>query len=156
MTKMWILVAMLAVLPSYGANWRPTDRFLHAVRFVESSHGRFIYGDEGQSLGDFQMSEAAWLDVSIWRRTKGLLTYDYEKHVFNRQINRLYAADYLTIIHTELKKSLKRPPTSAEIYAAYNMGLGSFAECEFKLARVNPTTARKCQQIHEIMQAYEN
>ncbi len=136
---------------SWAATWRPPDRLLHAVHCVESAHGLFTYGDNGQSLGDFQLSEAAWLDVSAWRKAHDLPTYSYDKHVWNRTVNRAYAADYLSILHRELKKHLNRTPTAAEIYAAYNMGLASFAQCHYQLAKVNPTTARKCQQIRTMM-----
>src|SRR4051812_30815853 len=71
-----------------SAEWRPSDRFLHAVRHIESSGGAFVYGDDGLSLGDFQIRKAAWLDVSDWRKARGLKTYDYRKNVFNKAINR--------------------------------------------------------------------
>jgi hypothetical protein len=150
--KQWLLIALMAGgLQVRGHIWRPDDKFLAAVRFVESSDGIFTVGDAGRSLGDFQLSEAAWLDVSSWRKGRGLKTYVYDRHVFNQRINRMYAADYLTLIHEELSRKLKRAPNSGEIYAAYNMGLGTFATCNYKLTRVNAVTARKCEQIRELM-----
>jgi hypothetical protein len=153
MTKYLLLFSLIALDDLSAATWRPTERLLYAVRSVESSHGVFVRGDQGQSLGEYQMSEAAWLDVSSWRTARGLRSYDYDQCVFNKKISRQYAADYLTIIYSELQKKLNRTPCSGEIYAAYNMGLGSFAECKYQLARVNPTTAKKCRQIKQIMQA---
>jgi hypothetical protein len=135
----------------FGSPWRPSEDFLAAVCFVESSNGRFLHGDGGQSLGDFQISEAAWIDVSAWRKARKLPSYSYEHHVFNRRINRTYAADYLTILHGELTRNLKRAPTSGELYAAYNIGLSEFARCKFRLNRVNRVTRQKCQQIALIM-----
>jgi hypothetical protein len=135
-----------------GSNWRPSDDFLSAVRCVESSNGIFLHGDGGQSLGDFQISEAAWIDVSAWRKARRLPSYSYDQHVFNRKINRIYAADYMTILHGELKKNLKRAPTSGELYAAYNIGLSEFGRCNYRLNRVNRVTRRKCQQIALIME----
>src|SRR3954469_23912624 len=79
--------------------WRPPQEFLQAVRFVESSNGQNKYGDHGDSLGDFQLSEAAWLDVNEWRNARGLKTYHYDRSVFNGFINRVYAANYLTILY---------------------------------------------------------
>src|SRR5262245_30845333 len=105
--------------------WQPTADFLRAVRVVESSNGQNKYGDNGESLGDFQISEAAWLDVNEWRRTRGLKTYPYDRTVFHGYISRVYASNYLTILYTKLNKRLKRPPTHAELYAAYNLGLSS-------------------------------
>ena len=150
---MWLvsLATSLAAVSTAATEWRPSRDFLHAVRAVESSHGRFKVGDNGQSLGDYQLSEAAWLDVNLWRRARGLKTYQYDDAVFNAFINRVYAADYLTILHGELTRKLRRPPNHAELYAAYNMGLGMFAECNYRLSRVNPMTRAKCRQITEFL-----
>jgi len=140
------------VLESRATEWRPSESLLRAVRQVESSNGRELYGDQGRSLGPFQLSEAAWLDVSAWRKDHGQKVYSYRQYVMHAYINRAYAADYLAMIHTELHRKLRREPTVGEIYAAYNMGLGSFAGCKYRIARVNPVTARKCQQIHALIE----
>ena len=145
----WLLLFIGQV--TFGANWRPSEDFLSAVRYVESYNGVFVRGDGGQSLGDFQISEAAWTDVNGWRKTRKLQCYNYDRHVFDRKLNRLYAADYLSILHQELTQKLKRAPTSGELYAAYNMGLSQFAQCKYRLNQVNPVTRRKCQQIARIM-----
>lgn len=151
MPKYVILLLSFLATDAYAIGWRPPERLLNAVRLVESNDGLFTYGDEGRSLGDFQLSEAAWLDVSSWRKSHGAKVYRYTTHVYDRRVNRSYAADYITLLHNELERVYKRPPTSSEIYAAYNMGLGSFASCRYKLQRVNPVTARKCQAIHAYM-----
>jgi hypothetical protein len=134
-----------------AATWQPPDELMHALSFVESSHGVFRVGDKGQSLGDYQLSEAAWLDVSSWRKSHGKPTYEYERHVWSRSVSRQYAADYLTILYSRLEKRLHRSPTPGELYAAYNMGMTSFAQCRYQLAKVNPTTAKKCQQIDALV-----
>jgi hypothetical protein len=146
-----VLVGLLACNVS-ATEWRPSDALLRAVRQVESNNGRRVYGDSGRSLGPFQLSEAAWVDVSAFRKARGLKVYSYEQHVLHAYINQAYAADYLAMIHGELSRKLKREPTAGEIYAAYNMGLGNFAECNYRLARVNPTTARKCREINQLME----
>lgn len=151
MAKHLVLLMCLVAGNVMAGTWRPSERLLHAVRYVESSHGLFTWGDDGRSLGDYQLSEAAWLDVNAWRKSRDLPTYGYDVHVWNRTVSRAYAADYLALLHHQLKKRLNRPPTAAEVYAAYNMGLASFAQCQYQLARVNPTTAKKCQQIKAMM-----
>jgi hypothetical protein len=123
------------------------------VRIVESGDGLYTYGDEGRSLGDFQLSEGAWLDVNSWRKARGAKTYEYSHKVLNRYVNRVYAADYLALVHNELERVYKRPPSAAEIYAAYNMGLGSFASCKYSLQRVNRVTAKKCKAIRAYMES---
>jgi hypothetical protein len=146
----YALVGILAG-ETLAAEWRPSDSLLKAVREVESNNGRMLYGDSGKSLGAFQMTEAAWTDVSAWRRARGLKVYSYDSHALHSFINRTYAADYLSMLHSELSRKLRRAPTAGEIYAAYNMGLGNFAGCNYRLAKVNPVTARKARQIHNLI-----
>lgn len=147
----WMVCLIAAWVTGVAAKeWTPCPKFLKAVSHVESSGGQFLVGDKGESLGEFQMSEAAWLDVSLWRKAKGLKVYPYTS-VFNGYLNRVYAANYLTMLHGELRRKLKREPTAGEVYAAYNMGLSSFAECDFNLQRVNATTQAKCQQISRML-----
>ncbi len=124
---------------------------LQAISSVESGNGRFLYGDDGHSLGEFQICQRAWDDVSAWRRVRGLRTYSYTRHVFDARVNRLYASDYLTLLQQQLATRLKRPPTIGQIYAAYNMGFSSFAECGFRVSRVNAGTARKCRDIERMV-----
>ncbi len=147
----YLLCVSVLTVHLKATGWRPPERLLSAVKLVESSDGLFTYGDQGRSLGDFQLSEGAWLDVTSWRRSQGLKVYPYDRYVYNRSINRLYAADYLALLHGELTRKLKRAPSVGEIYAAYNMGLGTFAQCDYKLANVNPVTLKKCRQIKEMM-----
>lgn len=147
----WVTWSSIAVNAA-SSTWRPPDALLRAVRQVESSNGRNVYGDAGRSLGHFQLSEAAWIDVSAWRKTQRLKVYPYRSYVMHPYINQTYAADYLAMIHAELSRRYRRPPTAGEIYAAYNMGLSNFAECKYRLANVNPVTARKAREIHQLME----
>ncbi len=148
---LWLIALVSCAVAASATEWRPSTDFLAAVKTIESSNGRFKVGDNGQSLGDFQLSEAAWLDVNEWRRARALKTYNYEEAVFNSFINRVYASNYLTILYGELTRKLRRAPTHAELYAAYNMGLATFAECNYLLSRVNAITRAKCQQITEYL-----
>lgn len=150
--KMWLKI-MMAVLPlgasvaELGAReWKPSEQFLEAVCAVESGGGQFTVGDNGRSLGEFQISHAAWQDVNEWRRSKGLKIYSY-RYAYNPQVNRTYAANYLTILHSELSRRLRRTPSHSELYAAYNMGLAKFANVDFQLHRVNRVTKSKCEHI---------
>lgn len=147
MKKLVIVLAGMLAGAAHAMEWKPSAEFLQAVRLIESSDGRYLYGDDGRSLGAFQLSEAAWADVNEWRKGKGLKRYSYGGYALHEYINRVYASNYLTMIHGELKKKLKRSPTACEIYAAYNMGLGNFAQCGYRLTKVNPVTAKKAKQI---------
>jgi hypothetical protein len=137
---------------AHASDWRPSSEFLKAVRIVESSNGANRIGDNGESLGEFQLSEAAWLDVNSWRSARGLKTYPYDHTVFHSYISRVYASNYFTILYDALTRKTHRPPTHAELYAAYNIGLKSFAQCDYKLQRVNPVTRARCQQITTLLE----
>ena len=152
MNRILLLISAVSFgVVTEAKEWRPSDDFLRAVRYVESANGLYKIGDNGQSLGDFQLSEAAWLDVSDWRKARGLKTYQYDRSVFHSFINRVYASNYLTILYTELNRKLGRAPNHAELYAAYNMGLGTFAECNYRLSRVNAVTRAKARQIGQML-----
>ena len=147
-----LLISVLACsVVAEATEWRPSEDFLRAVKFFESTNGLFKVGDNGQSLGDFQLSEAAWLDVSEWRKARRLKTYEYDKAVFHSFINRVYASNYLTILHAELSRRLGRAPDHGELYAAYNMGIAMFADCKFSLSRVNAVTRAKAEQISAML-----
>ena len=141
-----LLISCLGVT-AHAHDWAPSQALLDGVRHIESADGRYIVGDHGQSLGEYQLSEAAWLDVSSWRKSRGWAVHPYEDHVWNPKVSRAYAAGYLRILHARLESTLKRCPTSAEIYAAYNMGFASFARCQYRLAQANSTTAKKSLEL---------
>jgi hypothetical protein len=140
------------VSASNAKTWRPDSQFLNAIRHVESTSGVNLVGDAGASLGDFQMSQAAWADVSEWRRDNGLKVYSYKQYAMHAYINKVYAANYLSMIHSHLKRQLKRSPTIEEVYAGYNIGLAKFGEsCGYDVRKINKATAMKCAQIRAIM-----
>jgi hypothetical protein len=154
MKKCMLVLVSLCAAVCQADGWSPDEQFLRAVSFVESSGGRFVWGDSGRSLGEFQIGRAAWSDVNAWRKARGLTTYEYRRHVLDPQINRTYAAGHLLILHQNLKRTLRREPTPGEIYASYNMGLTKFGqECGYDLRRVNKVTAAKCRRIVALLRS---
>lgn len=150
--KTIIAVALLFCAGLINANeWKPGEDLLNAIRHVESSGGKFLYGDNGRSLGDFQITRAAWSDVNRWRKARKLTVYDYRANVFNPVISKEYASNYLTILRTNLQQRLRRAPSASELYAAYNMGFSRFRACGFQISRINSTTARKCREIETML-----
>ena len=151
---MWNGLALLlcaAGVTLQAQEWAPSGSLLDVIRHLESADGLFTVGDNGRSLGAYQLSRPAWLDVNAWRKAHNLAILDYTENVWSETVSRGYAADYLKILHARLVKNLERSPSSAELYAAYNMGLTCFARCQFSLARVNSTTAAKCRQVEAFM-----
>ena len=146
-----IILTAGPVFCASSAAWNPDARLLDAVCQIESCGGRYLSGDNGLSLGYFQIQKAAWSDISNWRRKKNLAIYNYERSVLDPEISRRYAADYLTMIYERLQRLYRREPAPAEIYAAYNMGMGNFRKCNYDLSRINKTTAAKCQQLDALL-----
>ena len=145
-------MALATAATASANNWKPDDKLMKAISFVESTGGLHLVGDAGASLGEFQMSHAAWEDVNAWRKERRLKTYPFSQFAFHAYINRVYASNYLTIIHSHLKRQLNRQPTVEELYASYNMGLTRFgAECGYDLTKVNKVTARKAATIREMV-----
>ncbi len=133
---LWIALFLLAQKVS-AAVWRPSDALLDAVRRIESADGLYTVGDNGMSLGNYQLSEAAWDDVSAWRKSRGVATFKYHRDVWSERVSRSYAADYMRLLHGQLSERLGRAPSTLEIYAAYNMGLSAFVRCGYRLTAVN-------------------
>jgi hypothetical protein len=144
-------LAGLGISSLQAATWSPSPTMLDAVRHVESTDGMLTVGDNGKSLGEYQMSEGAWLDVTTWRKARSLPTFDYEKEVWNRQISRSYARDYLRILHGQLRKCLHRQPTPSEVYAAYNRGLTSFARSHYKVRKADESAPERKLQVRMAM-----
>jgi len=148
MRTCFVLVIWLIATHLRAETWVPSEALLDAVRHIESADGRYTVGDQGRSLGDYQLSEAAWLDVNAWRKSHGTATYDYANGVWAKPISRAYAADYLKILRGQLRKRLNRCPSAAELYTAYNMGMTSFARCQFRVSqRPDSSTSRNRQLL---------
>lgn len=119
-----------------------TEEFLDKVVMIESSGGKFLVGDQGKSLGAFQMSRAAWKDATAFRKRNGKMIYRYEDGVMEMEICRSYAASYLQLLEQRLKRLMGRQPTAGHVYAAYNWGLSNLKSARFDLRRVPKVTRR--------------
>jgi hypothetical protein len=146
-----ILALGLITASAQAQEWAPSEQLLNLVRKIESADGVMLVGDHGNSRGAYQMGAGAWADVSMWRRARQLSTYEYQTAVWDETVSRVYAANYLTMLHERLAKSMQRAPSCGEVYAAYNMGFTAFARCQFSLAHVNAVTARNCRSIDVAM-----
>jgi len=153
MAKYIMLLACFMATQVTAANWRPSERLLHAVRSVESADGLLTWGDNGRSLGDYQLSEAAWIDVNAGERrgdfrrfnTKPMCGTGSEPHVCRG------LSHHLSTSNSRSASAVFRPRPKFTPHTI--MGHASFAQCQYQFGQVNPTTARKCQLIEAIMEA---
>lgn len=152
MKTILIIALLFLVNIAQAQEWRPSDKLLDAIRQVESSGGKFVVGDGGRSLGDFQMSRAAWTDVNKWRKARKLTVYTYRTDVYRPEISREYASNYLSLLRNSLLNKLRREPSASELYAAYNIGLQRFgSQSKYDIRRINSMTARKCREIETML-----
>jgi hypothetical protein len=123
----WSLRAILGALflglrPVHASPSVVTEQFLDTVRKVESDNGRLLVGDEGHSLGPYQMSEPAWNRVSEIRRKLGYTVYRNWRHYSSWEtVAREYARDYTTWLELQIIKQYGSA-TPEQVYAAYNCG----------------------------------
>lgn len=146
----WVLVALVILVLGIGAhkcNGAVTEDFLDRVAKVESGNSSKAIGDNGRSLGLFQMSFASWLDVNEIRQKQGLKLYPYN-YATNRTVARIYARQYLLILHRKVSAKLGRPATQAETYAAYNAGFSAFLRDGLDLSRVPKTTKQNIAKLN--------
>lgn len=122
-----------------------TDDYLNRVERVESG-GRQIVGDGGAALGSFQMHHAAWDQVS---KQTGW-TWEWRTGAFHRSVAKNYARAYLQWLERSLERRLGRPPTEAELYAAWNIGLGGFAKRGYSLAFCPAITQRAVKKLQVV------
>jgi hypothetical protein len=143
------LATGLSALPVLGGTV-VTDALVEAVARIESNGGRQTVGDNGKARGWWQMHEPAWQDTTAFRAGKGLPTWDYE-HAHDREIARLYARDYLTMMESRLRAVTKEEPTVEMVYAAYNVGFGRFQALDFKVENTRASTRASCARLQSLM-----
>ena len=125
---------MLCVTPTA----RPIDwnTLVNAVGQVESGMVHRAIGDGGASRGAWQITRAAWQDVSRLRKLSGESIWPSWKRGAHREgVARDYASSFLALLNSHLSSKLGRPPTVQELYAAYNLGLDGFRRRSYLLER---------------------
>jgi hypothetical protein len=139
-------VIVLHLLMAICANAAVTESFLDRVAMIESSGDQFAIGDNGRSVGRYQIGLMAWCDVNEIRASKGLKTYPYS-YATNATVSRIYARQYLHLLASKLRKHLGRAPTASETYSAYNMGFSAFKKRGLNLSKVPSTTKRNIAKL---------
>jgi hypothetical protein len=120
-----------------------TEKFLDALALVESSGNAAAIGDGGRARGPFQFWREAWQDAD--RKLK--LNKSYELYATDPAVSRLYARAHLTTLETRLAAALCYPPTTEQLYAAWNLGLTGFERRGFLLSRCPLTTQRAAAKL---------
>lgn len=141
-----VILAFMGVVSScQGA---VDSRFLDAVKRVESGGNSRAVGDNGKSIGAYQIKSIAWREVNQVRVKNRLKTFPYS-YAKNESISRLYAAQFLLIQSNRLHKAYGRAPNQAELYSVYNCGFHSFKKRGLKISNAPSSTKKAVQKLNK-------
>jgi len=107
---------------------------LDRIAFIESSNRPAVIGDGGKARGLYQMHLAAVLDCGGTRTDWLNLT--------NKAVADKFASIYLAKIRSQMVKRGVSNPTDAQLYLAWNLGVGGAAKRGFNPANA-PAITRK-------------
>ena len=139
---------VVSLIPSVDAV-EINGALIHAVALVESNNNPRAVGDQGKANGAFQMWKPAWQDCSKWLERNGFKPTPYKQGVNDPNVSHQYCKIYLSILHRQLSRALKRDVTAADLYAAYNLGYTGYKRRGFDLARVPAITQRGIAKLHK-------
>ena len=128
-------------------------KLINAVAMVESNNNHRAVGDQGKANGAFQMWKPAWQDCSKWLKRNGFKTTPYEKGVNDPTISHQYCKVYLSILNSQLRRSIGREPSAAELYAAYNLGFTGFKRRGFDISKTPSITQRAAVKLNRFLEA---
>jgi hypothetical protein len=129
-----IVIVALLCISAHSAD------FLTTLAQVESGNRPAAIGQHGER-GAYQLTAAAWWDVTSERRRAGLRVYSFSA-AHDPRISRIYAVEYLRLLTTDFTASQGRNPTSAELYALWNLGYRGFRARGFSLKQTPASTQR--------------
>ncbi len=139
--KAALLILMAST--SFGA---VTPQLIEQIIAIESSGKANARGDGGKARGCAQFHYAAWLDVTSWRKARGLSTESFSQ-AFDPMVSRAYLHSWLTLNSHRFEDHTGRKPTGAELYAIHNLGFEGFRKAKFDLANCPAITRRKAKLI---------
>ena len=137
-----IILLILMTTQSFAV----TPALVEAIIEVESSNRPKVTGDGGLARGCAQFHYAAWLDVTSWRKARGLPTHSFSK-AYDPMIARAYLHSWLTLNSHRFEDATGRKPSGAELYAIHNLGFEGFRKRMFDIVNCPSITQRKAKLI---------
>jgi hypothetical protein len=129
-----ILTLLLAVASCEAKSIVDSD-LIHKVGIIESNLNEDAVGDNGRSLGAFQISEAAWADAVAYSRVTSephdpVLPANWKRGAHDYTLSH-FAAELILKMHEARMLKNKIKPTPMKLYMAYNMGYNAAASFGF-------------------------
>jgi hypothetical protein len=138
------LLSILLAFASCEAKSIVTSDLVHKVGIIESNIDEDAVGDNGRSLGAFQISEAAWADAVAYNRvTAGPhdphLSTEWRRWAHDYTMSH-HAAELILKMHEERMIKNRIKPTAMKLYMAYNMGYSGAHQFNFN---INVTSGKR-------------
>lgn len=115
-----------------------TDELVHKVAIIESNVNPDAVGDNGESLGAFQIGRKAWADAVAYSRLNAgphdyYLPEDWKGHAKDYEMSQR-AAELILKMHEERMIKNRIKPTEFKLYMAYNMGYNGASQYKFDIS----------------------
>ena len=131
------IISLLLACASCQAKSIVNEDLIHKVGIIESNLDTKATGDDGESLGAFQISRRAWSDaVSYSKIVAGPHDYTlpeaWKDWAHDYEMSHR-AAGLILRMHEERMLKNKVKPTPFKLYMAYNMGYQGAAQYGFDI-----------------------
>lgn len=131
------ILSILLAFSTCHAKSIVTEDFVNKVGIIESNLKPDAVGDDGESLGAFQISRRAWADAVAYSAiTCGPHEYnlptDWKGHAHDFEMSHR-AATLILKMHEERMIRNRVKPTEFKLYMAYNMGYHGAAQHGFNI-----------------------
>lgn len=131
------LLSFLIACSTCQAKSIVTEDFVNKVGIIESNLKTDAVGDDGDSLGAFQISRRAWADAVAYSTINSnphdyTLPTDWKGHAHDFEMSHR-AATLILKMHEERMRKNRIKPTEFKLYMAYNMGYYGAAQHGFDI-----------------------
>jgi len=131
------ILSLLLAFSTCQAKSIVTEDLVHKVGIIESNLNTKAVGDDGDSLGAFQISRRCWSDAAAYSRLIAgphdtILPEAWKDWAHDYEISHR-AATLILQMHEERMLKNKIKPTPFKLYMAYNMGYFGAAQHGFDI-----------------------
>lgn len=131
------VLSLLLAFASCEAKSIVNEDLIHKVGIIESNLNENAVGDNGRSLGAFQISQEAWADAVAYCRVNAgphdfFLTSDWKRGAHDYEQSHR-AAGMILKMHEERMIKNRIKPTPMKLYMAYNMGYMGASQFNFNV-----------------------
>jgi hypothetical protein len=131
------IITLLLAFASCEAKSIVNEDLVHKVGIIESNLDIKSVGDNGDSLGAFQIGRRAWADAVAYSRIIAgphdqILPETWKDWAHDYEVSH-QAATLILRMHEERMLKNKIKPTPFKLYMAYNMGFNGAAQHGFDI-----------------------